>query len=931
MPAPSSYAPSRPVAIAGLAAALLLPVPSSAQVREAEADRPSHRAQHPYAGAAHDGAAALGLALRRLGAGGRVLMVAAHPDDENTSLLATLALRDGAEVAYLSLTRGEGGQNGIGTELGAELGLLRSEELLAARRLDGGLQFFTRAFDFGYSKSAAETFSHWPRDSVLADVVEVVRRFRPDVMVTIFSGTPADGHGQHHAAGILAREGFEAAARADAFPDQLRRGLRPHAPATLLQARWWGAEDAPLELQAGALDPLLGRSHHQIAMASRGRHRSQDMGRLEEPGPRTVSMEVVARTGEHPPGSASPAPLPELSLTLADRARRLAGVTRGLLADALHAYEAATHAVRQDARLLFPGELTGPLGESLALLRDAAEHAAELGGPGAAELRFHIDAEARDLRRALRLASGLRLEAVASRERVAPGQDFELELRLWNGGTHAVPVSELVPELPRGWSAVLLDPAAELAAETRGEGAGGSVGAVPPTSRSAAHAASPATTVGPGKLLVRRFRISVPTDAPFSQPYFLEQPRQSALYAWPADPVLRGLPFEPDPVRATARVVVSGADLPLEADAEFIGADRTYGEFRRPVLVVPSVAVELDPALVIFPAADPPGDGIPVEARLRAEVPTGTAGALRLELPAGWRAEPGNVAVRFDSAGEERRATFAIHPPTAVAPGAVSIRATFLSDDGGEHDTGYELVDYEHIRPRASFRPAVATLGAIDVALPGGLDVGYVMGAGDDVPEAIRQLGARVELLGEADLASGDLGRFDAIVIGVRAYEFRRDLPVHNERLLDYVRAGGTLIVQYNQYGFVRGDYAPYPLEIARPHDRVTDPAASVRMLAPEHPLLATPNRLTGADFEGWVQERGLYFARSWDDAYTPLLAMSDPGEPPLEGGLLAARVGRGHYVYTGLALFRQLPAGVPGAYRLLANLLALGSQDDAP
>ncbi len=848
----------------------------------------------------YEGAAALGLALRRLGPTQRVLMIAAHPDDENTAVLATLALGRGADVAYLSLTRGDGGQNGIGPELGESIGLIRSEELLAARRLDGAGQFFTRAYDYGYSKSADEAFRHWPRDSLLKDVVAAVRRFRPDVVVAVFSGTPRDGHGQHQASGILAREAFHAAGDPARFPELAVDGFAPHRPRKLYRSLWRGAPDGAVPLETGSWDPLLGRSHFQVAIASRSRHRSQDMGRALRPGPFAYALERV--DAEAPD---EPSIFVGVDTTLAQRART-AGAPASVVR-LLGEYDDVARRVRDGFNPLAAGELVPELARALERLDRAGRELRGRDDPDAADLRFHLDAERADAREALRLAAGVVVDAVADAERIVPGHSFVLELTAWNGGAQPLTVRALEPALPDGWTATPLDPL-------------------------------PGEPLPPGELRTRRFEVAVPADAPSTEPYHLRRPRDGDMYRWPEDGMLRGLPFQPAEVRAHALVVLAGVDLPVERDATYRHVSSTEGESRRPVRVVPAVSVALEPGVAVLPLADPAlakaaGQGgaagsraLEFRVRLTGEAPDGAAGTLRLELPAGWRAEPAAVPVRFAARDESREVAFRVVPPHAVRAGEYAVRAIFDADDGRRYGRGYELVDYPHIRPRARYRNATAIVQALDVRVPAGLRVGYLVGAGDRVPEALAQLGIDLDVIDPSDLGTTPLDDYDVLVTGIRAYEHRPELRGRNRALLDYVERGGTLIVQYNQYTFSRGGFAPYPLEIARPHDRVTDEAAPVRLLDPSHPVLSRPNRIGAADFEGWVQERGLYFPRSWDERYAPLLEMSDPGEDPLRGALLVAPYGRGTYVYTGLAFFRQLPAGVPGAYRLFANLLALGA-----
>ncbi|HEX7243790.1 MAG TPA: PIG-L family deacetylase [Longimicrobiaceae bacterium] len=850
----------------------------------------------------YQGAAALGLSLRRLGTTKRVLMVGAHPDDEDTQLLSALALEQGADVAYLSLTRGEGGQNGIGTELGEALGILRTEELLAARRVDGAGQFFTRAYDFGFSKSAEETFRHWPRDSVLADVVGVIRRFRPDVLVTVFSGTPRDGHGQHQVSAMLAHEAFEAAGDPARFPEQLRAGLRPHRPRKLYQSLRGRQEGSTLRLAIGDLDPLLGRSPFQLAMASRSRHRSQDMGAPEPAGPRWGYLRRIAPAAGGPAGAegggatAEPSLFAGVDSTLS--ASGVADAGRRARLEALFAeYAALAGRLRREANPLAPGGLVPELARALGLLERAEAQLA--GDAGAAELRFRIAAEREDARTSLARAAGLVFDAAADDARVVPGQTVGVTVSLWNGGERPVRVAALEPDLPAGWTAEPVD--------------------------------SLPSSVAPGALAARRFRVRVPANAEPGEAPFLVRPRAGDTYRWTGDWSVDGNPFAPAAVRARARVAVEGAEIPLAAEAAFREVDPRQGELRRPVLVVPAVSVLLEPRASVLPVPLVTSSASPAPVRLRvrlaAEAPGGVAGTARLTAPAGWMVEPREVPVRFAGPGEQREVDFAVRAPVGVRPGDFPVSAVFEAEDGRRFERGVQAVDYPHVRARLLAHPAAATVRAFDVRVPAGLKVAYVTGAGEEGPGVLAQLGIVPDLLDAEALAARDLSGYDVIVAGSRAYEVRPDLAASNARLLEYVRRGGTLIVQYNKYELVEGGFTPYPITMGRPHDRVTDEAAPVRVLEPAHPVLTTPNRITAADWEGWVQERGLYFARTWDPKYTPLLETGDPGEAPLRGGLLVAPLGQGTYVYTGLAFFRQLPEGVPGAWRLFANLLSLGAK----
>ncbi|MGH7500790.1 MAG: PIG-L family deacetylase [Longimicrobiales bacterium] len=859
----------------------------------------------------HEGAAALGLALRRLGVTQRVLMIGAHPDDENSALLATLALGGGANVAYLSLTRGEGGQNRIGAELQEGLGLIRSEELLAARRLDGARQFFSRAYDYGYSKSADEAFRHWPRDSLLSDVVAIVRRFRPDVMVPVFSGTPRDGHGQHQASGIIAREALEAAAEPSRFPGQIAAGLRPHRTPAAYQALYRPGDVSPFEISTGEFDPLFGRSWFQIAMASRSRHRSQDMGTEQPPGPHEVALEPILPASPDSP----PAFYAGVDTTLSQRATRLIDERgadpsprhasdrnrKGDLIDVMRQYESEVAGARIAYTPLEPGGLVTTLAAAVGTLDRARTL---IPATGAGDFRFHIEAERDDAVAALVLASGFVMDAVADDPVLVPGQEFVLTIRLWNGGTEEVGVGAVEPVVPVGWTATAVDPAP--------------------------------TSVPSGQLVERQFRVRVAPNASFSNPYFLRDPRRGDMYAWPEDPALRGDPFQAGPIQARATVAIAGVAVALTEPATFVEVDNVTGEHRLPILVVPAAGVSVQPHVAVIPlgtsiAGDAAPDGERVEigteivVTLAGEAPDGSAGTLRIETPDGWSVEPASVAATLSGAGARATYRFRVRAPESLEPGEYPIQAVFES--GGERYTrGYDRIAYAHTNPRLLFRPAAVRFAAFPVQVITGLRVGYIEGAGDAGAAVLRQLGVEVELLDARGLAASDLGRFDAIVCGIRAYEVRTDLIANNARLLEYVRRGGTFIVQYNQQEFARGNFAPYPLTMARSAGRVTDEASPFRLLESDHAIFTRPNRIGPADFEGWVQERGLYFIESWAPEYTPLLGLEDPGEEEQRGSLLVARHGDGHYVYVALSFFRQWPAGVPGAYRLIANLVSLGT-----
>ena len=809
-------------------------------------------------GGEYDGAAATGLTLRRLGTTARVLHIGAHPDDENTALFAPLALGRGVDAAYLSLTRGEGGQNGIGPELGVALGLIRSEELLAARRLDGGDQFFGRAIDYGYSKSAEEAFGHWPRDSLLADVVEIIRRYRPDVIASAWSGTARDGHGQHEASGIVAREAFLAAGDPERFPEQLDMGLRPHQPALYYRSAWFGEGPPDVQLNTGTLDPLLGASYHQIAMASRSRHRSQDQGRSLAPGARHTGLDLVedpsaeptidrssgfGRYGQGPPDD-TPSMFAGVDTLLSQRAARVArsldGPSRRTLERSvrlLREYEELVAGARAAFNPLEPWRLVPTLSRGLDRLNSVGATLAEIGtargGSAVRDLHFHLKDELDDLRDALLGAANVRLDVVADEPTLVAGQSFRVEVSVWNGGADTVR-ADAGPLLPDGWIADPVDDAAD------------------------------ALVVPPGRRAVAAFDVVVPGEARLTMPYYLDphRPEPADMYRWPDDPDVRGLPFAPPPVRGSFLVWLPGvgAPIPAELEVSHVEVDARSGQQRRPVKVVPAVSVAVEPELAVVRTTAP--EPFDMTVLLRAQAPDGVHGTLALTLPDGWRAEPASVPVRFEGQGAEESFTFRVRPPSDVTAGAYRVEARV--DAGPETFTlGYDVVEYPHIAPHHLYRPARLRARVMDVEVAD-VRVGYVPGAGDGVPEALDQLGLDWETLGTADLATARFDDLDVIVTGIRAYEVNDGLVANNQQLLDWVRGGGTLIVQYNKYPALDRDYTPWPITIDRPHGRVTDPGAPVRVLEPEHPVFTTPNRIGAEDWRGWVPVKRTSRGRCW-------------------------------------------------------------------
>ncbi len=879
------------------------------------------------------------LLLRQLDGVKRVLLIGAHPDDEDTALLAALARGMGARAAYLSLTRGEGGQNLIGPELGEGLGIVRSGELLAARRVDGAEQFFTRAYDFGYSKTADETFGHWPRDSVLGDVVWAIRIFRPQVLVTVFSGTPNDGHGQHQVAGLLAREAFEAAGDPARFPEHFRLGAEPWTPLKLYRRTWRDPEASTLAVETGRFDPLLGRSYHQIAMRSRSQHRSQDFGTMELGGPRVTLLQLLESRVAEPEGSL----FAGIDTTLAGLVAGLPGSAPGEAENRLAAYRDGLTAARRSLAALEPSAAAPPLVRALEALRETRTWAAE---GTAAGLNEALDSRISLIQEAILATASVSVIAEAEDDIVVPEQGFPVRVKLWNGGSYEVESSNPRVVAPPGWvvaedASAAQGPASRFyprtLAEARRRGAGSSDSGAGGRSeaKSSEEPASDGAVVPPGDMRGWGYQVGVPGGLEAPQPYYMKEARADDLYLWPEERELRGRAFDPPLLSARVELRLEVTDSPpvhlaVSRPIRFRGVDKAVGEFWRPVLALPAVSVSIDPRAIVWPLSAEAAR--PVQVTVRGETPEGFSGTLRLHVPDGWEVTPGERSVDLEGPGSVHSYPFEIRPVGSLETGDAEtsgrLTAVVQAADGRVFEEEVILIDYPHIEPVPYLRAAETSIRAVDVRVDGTRRVGYLAGSGDQGEDAIRQLGLQVEAIGPDDLEAGMLESFDVIVLGVRAYEVRPDLAAANATLLDWVRCGGVLIVQYNKYELPNGDFAPYPLQMARPHGRVTDEASEVVLLDPGSPVFTYPNRIGSEDFEGWVQERGIYFLSEWDERYSPLLAVADADEEPQRGSLVVARAGEGLWVYTGLSLFRQLPAGVPGAYRLFANLLSLRPED---
>jgi LmbE family N-acetylglucosaminyl deacetylase len=805
-------------------------------------------------------AARLAHAIDRLSNTARVLYVAAHPDDENTRLLAYLANARHASAQYLSMTRGGGGQNLIGREQDALLDVLRSHELLAARSLDGATQRFSRARDFGYSKSAAETLSIWGHDEVLSDVVYALRSFRPDVVITRFNELPPN-HGHHTASAILAREAFSAAADPKRFPEQLKLGVTPWQAKRLVHNYPTWQEHAPppeaLPLDVGAYDARLGLSYGELAARSRSQHKSQGFGAAPERG--RLLENFVHLAGQ--PARADI--LDDLSATWAARYPGAAGA----------AVDAALAQARSALHRDFPERASPPLAaarRALAALPD--------DDPRVKQARHETE-------RLALLASGVFVRASAKLPGCVP--DGTLPVHLEIVLRRPAPIKLRRIRFPDGQTQTLPTPLAQHDKRELDLG------------------------------------VRCPADAQPSSPYWLREPYLAGRQVIADQRVLDDA-VGPAPLVAAAEFEIDGEPLTLDVPLTYVYTDRVQGERDRPVAVLPPLTITPEREAIMFPG----GAARNVQLRVQASADA-QSGKVSIELPSGYRAQPEVREVQLAHAGDETVVEFKVTPPPDALTRAPEKARLFVEVAGRRWGLRQDAIDYPHVPAQLVLQQASLTLSPVTLTKPEGR-IGYVDGSGDTIASDLVHVGATVETLNDRELMQGDLSRFSAIVLGVRSFNTRDVLRAAHPRLMRYVQNGGTLVVQYvtrSNISPLEQPIGPYPLDVGR--GRVTDEHAQITLAAGES-LLQRPHRIGPKDFEGWVQERGLYFGEKWDPQYKSLLEMADPNEPVERGALLVARHGRGRYVYTGLSFFRQLPAGVPGAYRLFLNLLAAPSGEPA-
>ena len=847
------------------------------------------------------GAVGLSQSLKRLPLISRVLFVMAHPDDEPAGLVTFVSRGVGARTAILSLTRGEGGQNLVGPDLFEALGLVRTGEMLAANEFYGAGQFFSRAFDFGFSKSADETLDKWGRQRILEDLVRTIRSFRPLVILSVFDGTPADGHGHHQACGLLAREAFEVSGHPDRFPELTRQGLPPWKAARLFLRSRREDPRGSISIDTGAYDAWLGASFRQVGARGYSRHRSQGMGRAHAlPGSHPVKLRLGGTSPSSPFSGSSETSFEEaLELELPALAQLWPAdsAERGRLGQAL---ERLARTIETARSLFSPSDPSGCMPALIQGLKQMRAIRRDWTGSGEASaasevLAFFLKDKERDFLEAFRRASGLSLGAYSDRLLLTPGQSVRISVKVVNRSRAPLRLESLQVE-----SAVL---------------------------RTHPHRDSlPLLNAGQGVDL--EIAAEVPPEA---EPRGPQRRRPGGVedFYTVDDPGLTLAPALPPLARVRLGYAYRGERLEIEQPVEYLEVDRLKGTRRVPIHLVPPIQLEVTPALQLVPLARA-GEPRTVRLRVRNNSPGTLRGRLELQPPKGWKVEPAQAPFALARPGQAVGVPFRVSADAGtLRPGRASFRAA-ASLGGTEVNRQYRMISVFDRWNTPLYSPARSQVEVLDLRIPPGLRVGYIMGAGDRVSETLAQLGFSVTVLGPEVLASGELGDYDCIIAGIRAYQVRGDLIEHNARLLDYVRDGGVVIVQYNTPdAWNRRQYAPFPARIVDRSHRVTDENAPVTLLQPEHRVFHYPNPITRKDFAGWVQERGLYFIQERDGRFRALLASRDPGEPPLDGGLLVADYGKGHYVLTAYSWFRQLPAGVAGAIRIFTNLVSLGAAEE--
>jgi LmbE family N-acetylglucosaminyl deacetylase len=885
------------------------------------------------------GTAGLTRHLKELRTRASVLHVTAHPDDEDGGMLAYETRGVGARGALFTLNRGEGGQNAMSTDLYDALGLVRTEELLAAGRWYGVDQYFSRVIDFGFSKTREEALEKWDHDRVLSDAVRVIRMVRPLVVTSVFSGNPTDGHGQHQIAGQMAQEAYLAAGDATKFPEQIREGLRPWTPLKVyarvpfyqetpqgmydyaidkyvpvrffdyIQQKWIEKQtpSTDISIDEGLLDPTTGLTYLQISRTGLGFQKSQNGGG-------TTPLAAPAKSEYHRYGSRVPVEAKEttffdgIDVSLKGIAT-LAPNTPRMLIDGLADIDRHAAAAQTQFNATHPEAIAAELAEGLKATRSLIDEVrrSAITEPGKSDILFELNVKERQFNDALAESLNVSFEGIVAPSGPPPQNPNQGGRGAQPSFTIAIPGQKFNVD-----AAVYALGSAELTVER-----------VTVLTADGKDWKASAANVGPktikrGEEFVPRFSVTVPEDAPLTRPYFARSNEELAYYD-KVDERYRNLPLAPYPLSVRAQLSFQGVPFDLQQVVQTTDRMPGAGLLYEPLLVGPAISVIVAPSAGAVPIGSKEFD---FSVLVHSNVKGAAQGVLKLKLPRGWKSTPAEAPFAFVRDGEEQTFKFSIAPaPVELKDYTITAEADYA---GKTYTEGYHMTGFAGLRPYPYYSPATYRAVGVEVKTAPNLSIGFLPGTGDDVPRALENLGQNVRILSTSDLTQGNLQGYDAIILGTRAYAVRTDLKAANTRLLDYVKNGGVLIVQYNLQDFDH-NYGPYPFELGPNAAKVVDENSPIAILDPNNPAFGWPNKVTAADFKGWVEERGHGFLKSWDSRYTPLVETHDPDQDPQKGGLLLARYGKGFYIYDAFALYRQLPSGVPGAYRILGNLVSLG------
>ena len=923
------------VLIVGACTAVLFRgLPLKAQSPTAVNARPAVAAQQI---AFDRGAAALWQSLQKLRTRASVLMVTAHPDDEDGGMLTYESRGQGARVALLTLNRGEGGANVMSSDYFDALGLVRTEELLAADRYYGAQQFWTRMVDYGFSKTKEECLEKWGHDRILADVVRVVRMTRPLVITSVFVGGRTDGHGNHQVAGQMAQEAFKAAADPAMFPEQIKEGLRPwkplkdyaavpFAPVTdkgiydYADGKYYPAEfqnytdgttikgalSPSVQIPEGDYGPALGLTYLQVSRLGLGNQKSQNGGTGMPPAEEEMSAyHRFASVVSVPDKEATFFDGIDVSLMgIASLAQ--AGDT-GFLKDGLSQINSLVQKATNDFSVQHPEIIASTLAAGLKATNDLLTKvsSSNLSDDSKYDITHELQVKQAQFGSALAESLGISVLATLAPEKepsgpfarffrnpetfqvAIPGQEFWVKVHTTNPSDLAVEVEKIAVETPDGeqWK---VDPQGQTSGTLKGN-----------------------------QSLDVRFAVHAPQNAGFTRPYFTRPNIEQPYYDIADEKKYLNLPVASYPLSARLRFNFEGTSFELAQAVQSVKHVTGAGTLLEPMIVGPAISVSISPQAGVVPLGTKSFD---LTVNVRSNVKGAAKGTVKLDLPAGWKAPQEEFAAAKD--GDDQTLSFHITPADlAEKPYLITAVANY---EGHEYQEGYHTVGYAGLRPYNLYRSSTYRTTGVDAKVAPGLNVGYIVGAGDDVPQSLVNLGINVHFLTADDLASGNLSKFDTIVLGVRTYAVREDLKTYNSRILDYVKNGGVVIVQYNTPEYDH-NYGPYPYKMGFNPEEVTDEHSKVEILDSANPVFTWPNKITTRDFENWVEERGSKFLESWDPAYEPLIETHDPGQAPQKGGLVYAKYGKGVYIYNAYAFYRQMPDGVPGAYRIFANLISLG------